>query len=137
MLQRLEQRGYEIRQQVRFSPALLEYTQHGLFPPYREKVQAGLDIRDCRNEPLYTFRYPQQLYGAFDEIPPLLVSSLLFIENRHLLDASPLANPAVDWPRFAKAALTQAGKVLDVPGQSAGGSTLATQLEKYRHSPPG
>lgn len=137
MLQRLEQRGYEIRQQVRFSPALLEYTQHGLFPPYREKVQAGLDIRDCRNEPLYTFRYPQQLYGAFDEIPPLLVSSLLFIENRHLLDASPLANPAVDWPRFAKAALTQAGKVLDVPGQSAGGSTLATQLEKYRHSPAG
>ncbi|MGV8209296.1 hypothetical protein, partial [Pseudomonas aeruginosa] len=31
MLQRLEQRGYEIRQQVRFSPALLEYTQHGLY----------------------------------------------------------------------------------------------------------
>ncbi|KPW64848.1 transglycosylase domain-containing protein [Pseudomonas cannabina] len=49
----------------------------------------------------------------------------------------PLANPAVDWPRFAKAAWSQVAKVFALPGQSAGGSTLATQLEKYRHSPDG
>ena len=77
-------------------------------------------------------------YADFASIAPLVVDSLLFIENRHLLDASqPLANPAVDWPRFAMAALSQLGKMLDVQDQSAGGSTLATQLEKYRHSPDG
>src|SRR5690606_22960562 len=49
----------------------------------------------------------------------------------------PLANPAVDWPRFLKAALSQLGKNFALQEQSAGGSTLATQLEKYRHSPDG
>lgn len=49
----------------------------------------------------------------------------------------PLANPAVDWPRFVKAAWSQVAKMFALPGQSAGGSTLATQLEKYRHSPDG
>lgn len=67
-----------------------------------------------------------------------MVHSLLFIENRDLLDASqPLSNPAVDWPRFGKAAWSQLAKLLHLPGQTAGGSTLATQLEKYRHSPDG
>ena len=37
--------------------------------------------------------------------------SLLFIEDRGLLDASrPNANPAVDWPRFTKAAISQLEK---------------------------
>ncbi|MFP3335141.1 transglycosylase domain-containing protein, partial [Pseudomonas sp. SIMBA_064] len=68
----------------------------------------------------------------------LVSNSLLFIENRDLLDPTqPQANPAVDWPRFAKAAWSQVAKTLHLPGQSAGGSTLATQLEKYRHSPDG
>ncbi|MDT4796394.1 penicillin-binding protein 1B [compost metagenome] len=138
MLDRLEKRGFEIQQQTRFSPALVNYTERGLFPPYREKVQAGISICDCRGRPFYQFAYPQQRYPSFGSIPPLLVSSLLFIENRKLLDRNvPLANPAVDWPRFSKAALTQVGKAIDLDGQSAGGSTLATQLEKYRHSPFG
>nr|BFE94571.1 hypothetical protein GCM10020185_51070 [Pseudomonas brassicacearum subsp. brassicacearum] len=68
----------------------------------------------------------------------MVVQSLLFIENRFLLDPKqPLANPAVDWPRFGMAAWSQVAKLLSLPGQSAGGSTLATQLEKYRHSPEG
>ncbi|WP_271411388.1 transglycosylase domain-containing protein [Pseudomonas sp. Q1-7] len=138
MLDRLEKRGYEIQRQARFSPALINYTEHGLFPPYREKIQAGISICDCRGQPFYEFSYPQQRYADFASIPPLLVNSLLFIENRKLLDHNePLANPAVDWPRFSKAALTQVGKAIDLDGQSAGGSTLATQLEKYRHSPFG
>ncbi|ORC57023.1 glycosyl transferase family 51, partial [Pseudomonas floridensis] len=72
------------------------------------------------------------------DIPPVVVHSLLFIETRDLLDPQqPMANPAVDWPRFAKAAWSQLARMLSLPGQSAGGSTLATQLEKYRHSPDG
>ncbi|AYC33894.1 penicillin-binding protein [Pseudomonas cavernae] len=138
MLKRLEQRDYLILQQARFSPALLDYSQRGFFVPYHEKTQTGLSITECRGLPLYGFHYPQQFYPSFASIPPLVVSSLLFIENRELLDEQqPLANPAVDWPRFALAAWTQVGKHIGIGGQSAGGSTLATQLEKFRHSPEG
>ncbi|RMT89454.1 hypothetical protein ALP39_03428 [Pseudomonas marginalis pv. marginalis] len=137
-LPRLLKRNYLIQSQVRFSAPLMAYTERGLFVPYAEKIQAGLSINDCRAEPLYHFTYPQQSYQDFAAIPPVVVNSLLFIENRELLDpAQPEANPAVDWPRFAKAAWSQIAKLLHVPGQTAGGSTLATQLEKYRHSPDG
>ncbi|RCV90837.1 transglycosylase domain-containing protein [Billgrantia montanilacus] len=135
---RLLGKGYEVTQQARFSPSLLEYAKRGFFPPYAEKTQAGLTLLECRGEMLYSFRHPQRHYPHFDAVPPLIVQVLLFIENRHLLDDStPYANPAVDWPRFTMAAVSQVGRALDVSGQSSGGSTLATQLEKYRHSPDG
>ncbi|UVK97767.1 transglycosylase domain-containing protein [Pseudomonas sp. B21-048] len=137
-LPRLLKRDYVVAAQTRFSPALMKYSDKGFFVPYAEKIQAGLSITDCRAAPLYQFKYPQQLYSSFAAIPPVVVNSLLFIENRFLLDPrQPLANPAVDWPRFGMAAWSQVAKLLRLPGQSAGGSTLATQLEKYRHSPDG
>ncbi|UWF48231.1 penicillin-binding protein [Pseudomonas sp. N3-W] len=137
-LPRLLKRDYVIAAQTRFSPALMSYSDKGLFVPYSEKIQAGLSITDCRAAPLYHFNYPQQLYSSFESIPPVVINSLLFIENRFLLDpAQPQANPAVDWPRFGMAAWSQIAKLIHLPGQSAGGSTLATQLEKYRHSPDG
>ena len=137
-LPRLLAHDYRIERQVRFSPALTRYLDHGLFVPYAEKSQAGLLISDCKADTLYQYRYPQQLYAQFSDIPAVIVDSLLFIENRDLLDSQvPLLNPAVDWPRFFKAAWSQVAKSLALPGQSAGGSTLATQLEKYRHSPDG
>ncbi|MEN5036917.1 transglycosylase domain-containing protein [Pseudomonas sp. TWI929] len=137
-LPRLLKRDYLISEQVKFSPALMNYVDHGLFAPYIEKIQAGLSITDCRGDTLYQYNYPQHLYPDFAAIPPVMVNSLLFIENRDLLDTKdPRNNPAVDWPRFAKAAYSQVAKYLALPGQSAGGSTLATQLEKYRHSPDG
>jgi membrane peptidoglycan carboxypeptidase len=137
-LPRLLKRDYVISSQTRFSPALMNYSDKGLFVPYAEKIQAGLLITDCRAAPLYQYKYPQQLYSSFAAIPPVVVNSLLFIENRFLLDPrQPLANPAVDWPRFGMAAWSQIAKLMHLPGQSAGGSTLATQLEKYRHSPDG
>ncbi|MGX0888349.1 membrane peptidoglycan carboxypeptidase [Pseudomonas sp. ADAK2 TE3594] len=137
-LPRLLKRDYVVSAQTRFSPALMKYSDKGFFVPYAEKIQAGLSITDCRAAPLYQYKYPQQLYSSFATIPPVVVSSLLFIENRFLLDPrQPLANPAVDWPRFGMAAWSQVAKLLRLPGQSAGGSTLATQLEKYRHSPDG
>ncbi|TWC49092.1 membrane peptidoglycan carboxypeptidase [Pseudomonas sp. SJZ080] len=137
-LPRLLKRDYVISAQTRFSQALMDYSDKGFFVPYPEKIQAGLLITDCRAAPLYQYKYPQQLYSSFDAIPPVVVNSLLFIENRFLLDPrQPRANPAVDWPRFGMAAWSQVAKLLHMPGQSAGGSTLATQLEKYRHSPDG
>ncbi|WP_339532053.1 transglycosylase domain-containing protein [Pseudomonas mucidolens] len=137
-LPRLLNRNYVIESQARFSDALMAYSRQGMFIPYAEKIQAGLSITDCRATPLYRFDYPPQLYARFSDVPPLMVHSLLFIENRELLDPTqPQANPAVDWPRFAKAAWSQVARQLHLPGQTAGGSTLATQLEKYRHSPDG
>ncbi|WP_223437175.1 MULTISPECIES: transglycosylase domain-containing protein [unclassified Pseudomonas] len=137
-LPRLIKRDYVVAAQTRFSQPLMDYTDKGFFVPYAEKIQAGLSITDCHAAPLYQYKYPQQLYSSFDAIPPVVVSSLLFIENRFLLDPrQPRANPAVDWPRFGMAAWSQVAKMLHMPGQSAGGSTLATQLEKYRHSPDG
>ena len=137
-LPRLLKRNYVVEQQTRFSAPLMSYAGHDLFVPYQEKSQAGLVITDCRGDPLYLYRYPQQLYTEFAQIPPVMVNSLLFVENRGLLEnQEPLLNPAVNWPRFAKAAWSQVAKMFALPGQSAGGSTLATQLEKYRHSPDG
>ncbi len=137
LLPRLLERGFKITAQAEFSPALNQYAQQGFFPPYREKVQSGLFLADCRNQTIFDFNYPQRVYTDPRTIPAVVAQSLLFIENRNLLKIPAQANPVMDWPRFVMAALSQVGKVLSVGGQSAGGSTLATQIEKFRHSPQG
>ncbi|GKW48168.1 transglycosylase domain-containing protein [Halomonas sp. NCCP-2165] len=135
---RLEARGYEVAAQVRFSPALHDYASRGFYVPYAEKTRTGLTVEECRGHPYYAARYPRRHYPHFAAVPDLALESLLFIENRGLLDTTHrYANPAVDWPRFARAALSQVGRALELEGQSAGGSTLATQMEKFRHSPGG
>ena len=92
-LPRLLKRDYVITQQSRFSPELLGYSEKGFFVPYPEKIQTGLSITDCAGSALYQYNYPQQLYSSFASIPPLVVHSLLFIENRDLLDpAQPQAS---------------------------------------------
>ena len=64
--------------------------------------------------------------------------TLLFIENREVLDARrPHLNPAVEWHRLAKAVGVDILGRLGRQGQVIGASTLATQLEKFRHSPEG
>lgn len=136
--ERLARQGFQIEAQSRFSPALLEYSGRGFFVPYTEKPNAGLTIQDCTATTLYANRYPEQLYADFESIPPLVAQSLMFIEDRGLLDGDrPQANPAVNWPRLTQAALSQLEKNLGLTAQAAGGSTLATQAEKYRHSPHG
>ncbi|MGH8664118.1 MAG: transglycosylase domain-containing protein [Burkholderiales bacterium] len=136
--ERLVARGFIIERQSRFSPRLLEYADHGYFVPYREKIRAGIDIFGLQEQRLYHYSYPLRGYESFTQIPPLVVQSLLFIENRGLLDAEkPNLNPAVDWPRFVRAGMAQLARVVDTELDAPGGSTLATQIEKYRHSPGG
>lgn len=137
MLSRLQERGFAVTAQAEFSPALQQYALQGFFPPYREKVQSGLFLADCRNQTVFDFNYPQRVYRKPQDIPLVVAHSLLFIENRNLLKIPANANPVMDWPRFVMAAVSQVGKVLALGGQSAGGSTLATQIEKFRHSPQG
>jgi membrane peptidoglycan carboxypeptidase len=137
-IERLQGQGYVLTRQARMSPRLIELHERGLFGPYREKNQAGLTVRDCRAQTLLRTRVPQRVYERFEEVPPLLVNALLFVEDRHLLDAQPpQRNPAIDPERFAKAALEQMHRALDASRPASGGSTLATQIEKYRHSPQG
>ncbi|NMF99181.1 transglycosylase domain-containing protein [Aromatoleum toluolicum] len=136
--ERLAARGYAIERQARFSDALLDYAGRGYFPPYREKTHTGLAVSDARGEALYATHYPIRHYDTFDSIPPRIVQGLLFIENRDLLDPErPHMNPAVDWARFGRAIVAQLAKVVDDDLNTPGGSTLATQIEKYRHSPDG
>jgi membrane peptidoglycan carboxypeptidase len=133
----LEPQGYSITAQARMSPWLLTVTDGGFFTPYREKNQAGLELRGCRGESLQAARFPERGYARFENIPRLLVDSVLFIEDHGLLDESPTRNPAVEWDRFAAAMADQALHLLDGNRPTPGASTLATQIEKYRHSRDG
>lgn len=68
----------------------------------------------------------------------MVVDALLFIENRELLDPRrPRLNPAIEWSRLARAVADLALNQVDPSHPAPGGSTLATQIEKFRHSPEG
>ncbi|QDL39748.1 glycosyl transferase family 51 [Rhodoferax sediminis] len=135
---RLRQRGFAIAEQARMSPRMTELVDDGLFTPYHEKTQAGLELFDCNGQALYAQRYPQRVYPSFSAVPQVLVHSLLFIENHNLLNPEyPLRNPAIDWRRFSRASADQVLHLFSSSRATPGGSTLATQIEKYRHSPDG
>ncbi len=136
--QRLVDRHHTVTEQARQSGPLVDYLRQGFFPPFPEKAQAGLKVLDCRGDTLYRSGTPQRVYARAEDIPPLLARALSFIENRELLHPpSPTHNPAVEWDRLGRAVIDQARAIVDTDHPAAGGSTLATQLEKFRHSPDG
>lgn len=139
ILPKLAKGGFEITAQARQSAGSRELTARGLFPIYREKSQAGLTVLDSQGQELYATRFPERQYPKFEAIPPVIVAALLYIENRELLDDDhPSRNPAIEWDRFARAVFGRAVRSIDPAGANrAGGSTLATQIEKFRHSPEG
>jgi len=137
-LGKLTGRGFEVTRQARLSEGMVSIMDAGYFAPYPEKTQSGLSIVDCHNDSLFQERYPERVFSSFDDIAPVLVQSLLFIENRELLDPdNPKRNPAVEWDRLAHAVLNNVRTTITGNGRSPGGSTLATQIEKYRHSSEG
>ena len=137
-IERLQVRGYAVTAQARQSPRLVRFMDRGFFAPYREKTQGGLSLLDCRAQPLYATRHPQHVYPRFEDVPPRVAHTLGFIENRQVLATTdPKHNPALEWTRLSRAVLDQVMNVVDDERPAAGGSTLATQLEKYRHSPEG
>lgn len=138
MIPRLVGQGFQVSAQARVSPRMQELVDLGLFIPYREKTQAGLLVTDSGGRTLFRDLSPTRVYENFEAIPPLVVNSLLYIENRELLDAShPMKNPAVEWARLGKAVQDKAIQLFSPEHDVPGGSTLATQIEKYRHSPNG
>jgi len=137
-IDRLQGRGFEIVQQARISERFSEFMDLGIFPIYREKAQGGLRLSDRTGAIFHTSPHPARIYAHFDSIPEVLWASLVFIENREFLDPDrPKKNPAVEWDRLGRGVfemiLSKLGSNRNVPG----GSTLATQLEKFRHSPDG
>ena len=138
----LEDRGYVLTSkatgqtaswhQFDFLPAI------NLFPIYDEKNQAGLSIIDSENINIHKAAYPAHVYPSFDDIPELVVKSLLYVENREQLeDTQDSRNYAIEWDRKINAVLQQVYKKIGLGGDGSGGSTLAEQLEKLRHSDGG
>src|SRR5512134_489248 len=131
-------RGYRIAAQARVSEPFAAAVDRGVPPIFPEKAQAGLRILDRRGATVFESHYPERVYPSVDSVPPAVWRTLLFLENRALLDPRfPNRNPSVDWSRMARVAadwaLSRLGSDRSVPGAS----TLATQLEKFRHSTQG
>jgi len=138
VLESLTARGFSITAQARISERFAAMMDGGIFPIYPAKSQAGLSLVDYVGEPLYAFSYPERVYPDFTSVPPLVWRTLLYIENRELLDPRrPYRNPTVDWGRLARAGMEFGLSRLGSDRQVPGASTLATQLEKFRHSPAG
>ncbi|WP_434667571.1 transglycosylase domain-containing protein [Paraburkholderia sp. A3BS-1L] len=135
---RLEKRGFTVAAQARDSARMISLADEGLFLPYEEKDQAGIVLRDANGSLLFRTRYPQRVYESFEAVPPLVRDSLLFIEDKYLLAADqPNRNPAIDWGRFSRALVDQGVRLVNRHQHTPGGSTLATQIEKFRHSTGG
>ena len=130
-------RGFEIARQARH-PAGFSDGPGFVFPLYHEKPAAGLTVVDQSGHLLYRSRYPRRTYAAYDSIPAALVRALVFLENRELLEENGrFRNPAIEWDRLAAASGNLMVSRLLGSDQVFGGSTLATQMEKFRHSPAG
>lgn len=135
---RLEKTGFNVTAQASSSPMMDKLAGYGLFPIYQEKTRAGLSIIDYADKVIFSTVYPSRGYPNFQAIPPLVLQTLLFIENKELLnDRSPTLNPAIEWDRFGFATLQMMANKLGITDSVPGGSTLATQIEKYRHSANG
>jgi membrane peptidoglycan carboxypeptidase len=139
LLPRLAGDGLAIAAQARQTPELTDLIRRGIAPPFREPAAAGLTIRDARGELLYAAPDVQaHVWTRLEDIPPLVVQTLLFIENRSIgAGFSPLDNPAVDLTRTGKAVALYLGRGIGLSWPLEGGSTLATQLAKFWHSPGG
>ncbi|MFY9289032.1 MAG: transglycosylase domain-containing protein [Alphaproteobacteria bacterium] len=134
----LETADYDVAAQMRTSKTFQYFVGRGLYPIYHAKTTAGLTLYDRDGQKLYNASYPNHVFNDFKSIPPLLVDTLLYIENRELLKDGPVTlNPVIEWDRFAYAAVGQLVQKIVPNFNAGGGSTLATQIEKFRYSPGG
>jgi membrane peptidoglycan carboxypeptidase len=129
---------YTVSEQMRSSPTFRYFQSQGLYPIYKAKTVAGLTLYDRNGERLYHASYPNHIFTDFHSIPPVLIDTLLYIENRELLKDGPVTrNPVIEWDRFLYAAAGHAVHSFVPTFNAGGGSTLATQIEKFRYSPGG
>jgi membrane peptidoglycan carboxypeptidase len=136
--ERLRGRGFFIEEQARFSPQLISLTSFDIPAPYREPDVVGLTIHDNSGDIIYDATTNLRSYKRFIDIPPLIVKSLLYIEDRQLIQPLDVHNnPVINWKRLSRASVLYAANKFGMNFPREGGSTLATQLEKFRYSPYG
>jgi membrane peptidoglycan carboxypeptidase len=136
--ERLTSKGFAVAHQAAPSEQMRSFVEGGGYAVYREKNQAGLKIVDRGGQPIYAKSFPRWVYQDVTEVPALMADTLLFIEDRALLDETyNRRNPAVAWERFAMAAAARVPGLSSIVPVRGGASTLATQIEKFRHSPGG
>lgn len=134
----LEAHQFKIVSQAQWSPRLDWFVAHGGYALYTPKPQTGLRLYDRNGVALFAAAYPKHVYADFSDVPPLVTSTLTFIEDRDLLDTqNPLHDPAVSWSRFALASGGHVAGMLNHHWQRGGASTLATQIVKFSDSPGG
>ena len=137
-IKRLKPYGFSIELQARISQEMAKIFDEGLNMPYEEKQQAGIEVLDRKNKNLFLFKSPNPQLTSFDSIPEMIVKALLFIEDRNLLDSTHShMNPAMNWTRFYYAMISFVESKFHLKKTVPGASTLATQMEKYRHSAKG
>ena len=135
---RLDTLGFDLTDQARVSPDFMEATGLGAYPVYRAKTSAGLGVVDHDGRRVLRESFPARAYAGFDSIPDLLWNTLLFVESRDFLDpGQPRRNPAVEWDRLVRSVAVLGLRAVGLEQNVPGGSTLATQIEKFRHSPDG
>jgi len=139
MTARAQERGFRITEQARVSERSRELVEEwGLFPVYPPKSRAGLRVWDRDGGLLYDHHRPELVYPSFESVPPVIWQTLLFVENRTALDpGQPRRNPAVEWSRLLRSTAELGLRHVGREGRVAGASTLATQIEKFRHAPDG
>ena len=136
--ERLERSGFQVESRAVPSAGMTRLVDWGLFPIYREKTEAGLQLTGSEGEPMFRASDPAAPFPSFDAVPPLVRDVLLWIENRELMGAaSPTTNPAIEWRRLSGAVAGYTLRPLWRRPAGGGGSTLATQIEKFRHAPHG
>jgi membrane peptidoglycan carboxypeptidase len=129
---------FRVVRQAQWSPRLQWFVAHGGYPPYTPATQTGLQMFDRNGMQLFKARYPERVFDSFEEIPPIVGSTLTFIEDHDLLDPLyPLRDPAVAWKRFIVAGLGHVGGLINRHWERGGASTLATQIVKFDDSPAG
>ncbi|MDR3425454.1 MAG: transglycosylase domain-containing protein [Alphaproteobacteria bacterium] len=134
----LQADDFTVAAQMRASNAYAKLLNFGIYPIYRPKTVAGLTLYDSEGEKIYAASYPNHVFDSFEQIPPLLTRTLLYIENRELLEGGfATRNPVVEWNRFFYAVFGQVAHLFVHSFNAGGASTLATQTEKFRFSPHG
>jgi len=137
-LKSLRADDFEVDKQMRASSAYEALLKRGIYPLYRPKTVTGLTLYDADGETIYGASYPSRVFENFDQIPPLLVQTLLYVENRDILNDGPVTrNPVIEWGRLFVALCGQVVRPFMPSYNPGGGSTLATQIEKFRFSPEG
>ena len=125
-IEKLQQSGFRLTAQSEFSPALQQYAGLGFYPPYTEKNSAGLLVNSCQQQTLYSHQAPAMQFDDLTKVAPLIIQSLLFVEDRTLLTPDhPRANPVLNLPRLGAAVWSQLQRAAGIPAAAAGGAIAA------------